>query len=122
MAIIHMASKREEIPAGAVNVKDVSDNWRPGVSDYWTEEKRAEWTLFTYETHNGLCLRNMERNGYDDSDFYMIVWNPLKGEPESVTYATTRGWSYPCYGSYVDATPDVAALYEAYVAKAEREA
>ena len=31
-----------------------------------------------------ICLENRERNGYDDSDFYMIVWNPEEKGPESI--------------------------------------
>jgi hypothetical protein len=126
MAIVRMANKREEIPAGASNVQDVSDRWRPAVDNkegaWWTEERVKDFSLFTYETHNGLCLENRERNGYDDSDFYMIVWNPEKKAPESIEYASTRGWSYPCYGSYVDASPEVKEAYAEYVAAAERKA
>ena len=100
MAIVRMANKREEIPAGATNIVDVSDRWRPAVDNskdaWWTPERVKEWSLFTYETHNGFCLENRERNGYDDSDFYMIVWNPEEKAPESIEYASTRGWSYPC--------------------------
>lgn len=61
----------------------------------------------TYLSHEGLCVRDFERNGYHDSDFYMVVWNPEKHELETIEFASTRGWSYPCYGSWVDATPEV---------------
>lgn len=70
---------------------------------------------FTYESHQGLCLRDFERNGYHDSDFYMVVWNPEKHEPETILFASTRGWSYPCYGSSPDATADVRREYENYL-------
>lgn len=126
MAIVRMANKREEIPAGASNVKDVSDRWRPAIDPkpdgYWTPERVKEFSLFTYETHNGFCLRERERNGYNDSDFYMTVWNPETKKPEEIEFASTRGWSYPCYGSYVDATPEVKAEYEAYELERSRKA
>lgn len=75
----------------------------PGPSVYWT-----------YESHHGLCLEDREINGYDDSDWYMIVWNPEKGEPERIFFASTRGWSYPCYASSPCATPEVRAEYQAW--------
>lgn len=74
----------------------------------------------TYLTHEGFCLRDFERNGYDDSDFCMIVWNAEKHEPETVTFASTRGWSYPCYGSWADATDEVKADYANYLDAQER--
>lgn len=73
----------------------------------------------TYLSHEGLCLRDYERNGYDDSDFRMIVWNPETKQPEDICFASTRGWSYPCYGSWVDATPEVKAEYASYVKSQE---
>ena len=75
---------------------------------YWTG------VLILSESHQGLCLQDREANGYDDSDWYMLVWNPEKGAPEEVLFASTRGWSYPCYASQPDATPEVRAAYEAW--------
>ena len=69
---------------------------------------------YLYSTHHGLCLFDREVNGYHDSDFYMIVWNPEKGEPERIEFASTRGWSYPCYASRPDATDEVRAEYKAW--------
>jgi hypothetical protein len=66
-------------------------------------------------TYIGKCLRDREMNGRDDSDFYMLVWDDELNAPKEICYATTRGWSYPCYGSFVDATPEVKAKYEAYI-------
>lgn len=68
----------------------------------------------TYESHHGLCLEDFERNGYDDSDWYMVVWNPEKREPETILFASTRGWSYPCYGSKPDASEETLAAYAQY--------
>src|ERR1700748_532986 len=67
--------------------------------------------LILWHTHVGLCLADRSYNGFDDSDFYMLVWNEEKGEAEEICFATTRGWSYPAYGSWVDATDEVKAKY-----------
>jgi hypothetical protein len=66
------------------------------------------------ESYHGLCLFESEANGYHDSDFYMTVWDPESEKAFKVLFATTRGWSYPCYGSRPDATPDVIEAYEAW--------
>lgn len=70
--------------------------------------------VWLYETHHGLCIHEREYNGYHDSDFFMVVWNPETKQPQSIEFATTRGWSYPCYASRPDATPEVLAAFEAY--------
>lgn len=77
--------------------------------------------LYMKTTHEGLVLSTGEYNGYDDSDFYAVVWNPEKGETERVTYASTRGWTYPNSAS-VDATPEVLAAYEAWSERKRAEA
>lgn len=110
MPIIHMASKLEDIPADAVNVRDVTEQWK----DSCAEEYRDKYKLFLYDTHVGLCIRDYERNGYNDSDWYMIIWNPVEKRPETLEFASTRGWSYPCYGSKPDATPEILAAYQAW--------
>jgi hypothetical protein len=76
--------------------------------------------LYMKTSHRGLVLSLGEYNGYDDSDFYAVVWNPEKGETERVTYASTRGWTYP-NNATVDATPEVVAAYHAW-RKAREEA
>lgn len=68
----------------------------------------------TYLEYEGLCIRDFERNGYDDSDFYMVVWDPVAKEPKTIEFASTRGWSYPCYASSPDATPEVLQDYANY--------
>lgn len=70
--------------------------------------------LYMKTTHKGLVLDLGEYNGYDDSDFYAVVWNWEKNAPERIQYATTRGWSYP-NGAKVDATPEVIAAYAKYL-------
>lgn len=63
-------------------------------------------------THVGLVLSLGEDNGYDDSDFWAIVWDPQKGQTERITYASTRGWTYDL-GASIDATDEVKAAYAA---------
>ena len=106
MAIINMiANNATDFPEGAVcpihNYNSTSDR------------ARGAFSVVTYPSHVGLCIEKRERNFYDDSDFYMVTWNPETGKAENITYASTRGWSYPCYGSDVDATPEVLAAYRA---------
>jgi hypothetical protein len=87
-------------------------------------------TYFTRTTHHGLVLSLEERNGYHDSDFYAIVWNPETRSPETIEYATTRGWTYPA-GANVDASDEIREEYRAWAdqraeerreARAKREA
>lgn len=99
MPIIKMCSSKT-IPEGAQNVT---------VYD-------AEKDIVLYETFIGLCLVERERNMYDDSDFYMTVWDETTESPKEIMFATTRGWTYPCYASSVDATPDIVAKWEAWKA------
>jgi hypothetical protein len=116
MAIINLCKATDE---GAVG-----HHYRAGTTVYIGGESLdaegpcAYWTRLS---HQGLCLKDRERNGYDDSDFFMTVWNPEKQAPEEIMFATTRGWSYPCYGSAVDATPDVKAAYEAWLKRRDRQ-
>lgn len=77
--------------------------------------------LVVTTTHHGLVLELGERNGRDDSDFYARVWNPETGQPLSIEYASTRGWSYP-NNATVDATPEVRAAYNAWHEQQAREA
>ena len=114
MPIVNMVTKAEDAPAGAINLRDISERWRPA--------DQPNFTLWAYDTHVGLCVKEREANFYDDSDFYMTVWNPETHKPEEICFASTRGWSYPCLGSAVDAGPDVMAEYRAYMVEREREA
>lgn len=67
--------------------------------------------LVLYTTHHGLCISERECNMHDDSDFFMTVWDWEAMAPYEMCFASTRGWSYPCYGSSVDATADVIEAY-----------
>jgi hypothetical protein len=91
---------------------------------HWTKHVQGYlpgYVIYIRETHVGFTLSLHERNGHDDSDFYAYVWNPTSQRVETVEYATTRGWSYPCYHAVVDATPEVRALAEAYQRQANAE-
>jgi hypothetical protein len=74
-------------------------------------------TIFTWKTYVGLCVADREMNGYDDSDFYMTVYEPATDSFSEIMFATTRGWSYPAMGSSPDATAEVAEKYRAHLAK-----
>lgn len=80
------------------------------------KERERSGGICLWNTHVGLCISEREANYYDDSDFYMTVWNPETGSAEEIMFATTRGWSYPAMGSSVDAGPEVIAAYEAWFA------
>lgn len=131
MPIIRMA--HDKIPADAVNVRIYQDHYRHTTIGRYSDgtiyqnlnpqipldEQPAEGFEYTpllwlYDTHVGLCIKDYERNGYNDSDWYMVVWNTAENKPETIEFASTRGWSYPCYGSSPDATPEVLAAYEAW--------
>jgi hypothetical protein len=115
MGIYHFTFDRNEIPAGArlVAVEDARNTMSSDVYG-----PRPMWT---YETHIGVCLHESERNGSYDSDFYMTFWNEDTQAPETVMFATTRGWTYPCMGSHADATPEVRAKYEAWQVRRDEE-
>ena len=61
------------------------------------------------EIYIGAVLYKGERNYYDDSDFYAVVWDDEKGTAKEVGYNTTRcgggGWAT------VDATEEVRAKF-----------
>jgi hypothetical protein len=134
MSLVHFCRKLEEVPAGAVNVR-LSTSYRSSVAQEWAVERGYQAAivppdvpegehpgdLYLYETHVGLCLEDSEQNGYHDSDFYMLVWNPETQAPESICFASTRGWSYPSYGSKADATPEVRAAYAEWKRAREEE-
>ena len=66
-------------------------------------------------THVGLVLGTGEHNFYDDSDFYAVVWDPVKKKTQEVEYATTRAWTYNNHAE-VDFDEDLyGADYRAYV-------
>lgn len=76
-------------------------------------------SYFLYETDHGCCIKEREHNGYHDSDFEMLIWNHETKSASWYTFATTRGWCYPCYGSRPDATDEVLKEYSIYEAQQE---
>lgn len=124
MAIVRFTHRKSEVPPDARNVQVTDDLNSFGSTDHNGNPLYGPRPIWTWHTHVGLCLKEREYNGYDDSDFYMTVWNPATCAPEEIMFATTRGWSYPSYASYVDALPEVKKAYEAWQAaqKAAREA
>lgn len=78
---------------------------------------QGPFVTYSYESHVGLCLREIEHNGYHDSDFYMLVWNPVKEAPEQILFGTTRAGCGHAMGSHPDATPEVKAAYAAWQAR-----
>lgn len=72
--------------------------------------------FYVKKTYEGKVLSLREKNGYDDSDFYALVWDSEKNKPVEIMYATTRAWCY--YDkAVVDATEDVVEKYNAHKEK-----
>lgn len=121
MPIIHMGDSFEYRDGQKLPRQSYHDGeYCPLPSPGGMNGERQGWTL--YETHHGLCISEREANGYDDSDFYMLVWDPVARRPFETMFATTRGWSYPCMGSRPDATPEVLAAYDAWRKREARKA
>lgn len=114
MAIIEFSFDRNRAPADAVGV--LNSHTSHAYIDGKYVDTMGPQAYWVWKTHVGLCLRDREMNGYDDSDFYMTVWDEEKGEPREICFASTRGWTYPSYGSSVDATDAVRAKYDAWIA------
>jgi len=79
-----------------------------GAKDVSKDHGYPEGKIVVRTFAEGCVLDTWERNGYDDSDFYALIWNEEKQCVESVEYATTRGWTY-ANGATIDATPEVQA-------------
>jgi len=60
----------------------------------------------TKETYTERVLEVYEDNGYNDSDFYAVVWDDEQNCLLHKQYATTRFYSEG-YGAKVDATPEI---------------
>jgi hypothetical protein len=73
-----------------------------------------------YHTHIGFCVREYENNYYEDSNFMMVVWDPINKRANTICFATTRFYCGLSFGSCVDASPEVIAEYEAWKIKADR--
>lgn len=115
MAIIVMLdNEAAEFPEGAVCDLD----WSRGNNHL----PPAQAAVVLHKTHVGLCISDREANGYDDSDWFMTVWDPVSKCASEICFASTRGWTYPCYASSPDATPEVMAEYKAWAAEKARRA
>lgn len=62
--------------------------------------------------YEGCVLRTYERNGYDDSDWYAVCWDPEKEAVVDVLYDTTRAGGGG--SAVIDATDDVIRLAYRY--------
>lgn len=66
----------------------------------------------------GFTLGNYEHNGYDDSDYYAVVWDDETDSVKTFEYMTTR---FPCSGSVVvDADRETKRKVYRYFAKMAR--
>jgi hypothetical protein len=81
-----------------------------GASENW----QSDIVVFLWHTYVGRCIQDREMNGYNDSDWYMTVYEPETDSFNEILFATTRGWTYPAMGSKPDATPEVIAKWESY--------
>ncbi|AVP41419.1 hypothetical protein SEA_YARA_85 [Streptomyces phage Yara] len=63
-------------------------------------------------TYVDCVIATFERNMYDDSDFCAIVFDKEQSKIRTITYATTRGWTYHNHAA-IDATEEVIAAAEA---------
>jgi hypothetical protein len=88
-------------PRGGV----VSPNYAPGME---TDQNGHALVESWNQSYVGCVLMTYERNGYDDSDFYAVVYDEATDSLKHVEYATTRGYTYDC-GATVDATDEVKA-------------
>lgn len=96
--------------------------YSPLESSYSTPERRdTHGNMVLWETYQGACLWEREKNGYDDSDFFMSVWDEESQQVKEILFASTRGWTYPSYASKVDATPEVRAKADAWLKKRDAE-
>src|SRR5215469_6460049 len=92
MPIVHFDYNHSRVPADAQNVRAVHNGagYRRGrmtEKSYVYDECAGPTQIVLWDTHTGLCLSEFERNGYDDSDFFMVVWNPEKAQPETIMFA-----------------------------------
>lgn len=92
------------MPVVTMNEKFDAKAWEKGVTD------QPDGYDVKYV---GAVLETRERNGYDDSDFYAVVWDEAEQRVKEVEYGSTRFWTYPNYAK-VDATDEVKAKARAY--------
>lgn len=70
------------------------------------QDRDKDGKEFLVETYKGCVLRVFERNFFDDSDFYVEVYDEETNSIKTIEYATTRFWTYNNHAR-VDATDEV---------------
>ncbi len=94
--------------------QNADGTWEDGAFSLLTTQFGADRRILVMvQRYHGKVIREYERNGYDDSDFYAVVWDEEKQEPRHIQWGTTRAWTYAC-GCVVDATPEVLEKYNAW--------
>jgi hypothetical protein len=68
-----------------MSIRMMCDKSTPGavLDTHWSTPATADKPareIYTVETHQGLVLSMREMNGYDDSDFYALVWDEAQGK------------------------------------------
>lgn len=100
------------------------DHSKLGLDNVYVVEKYNGWEgkepLTMEVTFMNRVLKTWENNGYDDSDFYALVWSDENNKPLEIMYATTRFWSYP-NTAIVDADEETLKKYKAFCEKLEQE-
>jgi len=69
------------------------------------------------ESYKGCVLAEYENNGYNDSDFFAVVWDIENQCVKTIEYGSTRHAG--SYGCVIDATPEIRALAELAKQKAK---
>jgi hypothetical protein len=104
--------------AGTIYKDGVRTNASCG-KDYCSGCSVNEEPLYMEISHIGKVLEEGEINGRDDSDFYAVVWDDETGGTKRITYASTRGWTYP-NSCTVDATDEIRAKYNELMENARK--
>lgn len=82
MPIIRFSFDRTNVPADAVNLR--AQHYGAGYERFLRCELEHETGNYTFQgphvvwlwdEYTGVCLFTSEMNGYDDSDFYMTIWD-----------------------------------------------
>lgn len=82
---------------------------------YQKPDNDGKGGIYCRKDYIGKVVRDIEHNGYDDSDFDVIVWEEKDKSFRRLEYATTRCWCYPCFATSVDATPEISELYKKHL-------
>lgn len=90
--------------------KETYDAHTEGKREYDDSYGKHEYLI---EKCKGRVLWLGERNFYDDSDFFAMVWDPETKTAKKVQYATTRAWTYN-NSAHPDALPEYVEAYQAW--------